>query len=83
MLEIQETNMRFNFNIFSIMMKEAKSVKETPELTNFLSQSKSFQNAALKIHNLKLKFLQKMDEAAFPENYTQEKMIEHHSKKKK
>ena len=76
--------MKFNyFNFFSLLAKEVKTVKETPEVTNFLSQNKAFKNAAIGFHNLKLKFWQKMDEAAFPENYTQDKLIENNNSKKK
>lgn len=74
--------MRFNFNIFSSVLKEAAHRPENQDLTNILSRSKGFQKFALKLHNTKLKFWQKLDEAAFPENYTNDKMIEQHKKKK-
>lgn len=42
------------FNIFKI----AKNAPEYKELTELLSESKSFQDLAIKAHNVKLKALQ-------------------------
>ena len=68
--------MKFKVNLFTTILKEMKQAPEAPQMTDFLSSNHTFQNVALKIHNLRLKFWQKVDEAAFPENYKNDKMIE-------
>ena len=52
-------------------------MKQTPhnqDLTNFLSNNDHFVKGALKVHDLKNKFWQKLDEAAFPEDYELKKI---------
>jgi len=68
--------MKFRLNLLSMIMREMKQTPEAPQMTEFLSSNQTFRNTALKIHNLRLKFWQKFDEAAFPENYKNEKMID-------
>lgn len=60
--------------------KSFQDTAHSPELTSFLSSNKTFVKSALKVHDLKQKFWQKLDEAAFPENYTL-KEIENKSQK--
>lgn len=69
--------MKFKLSLFSMIMKEVKQTPEAPGLTDFLSSNQTFRNAVLKFHNFKLKAWQKVDEAAFPENYKNGKMIDH------
>ena len=68
--------MKFKGNLFTTILREMKAAPEVPQMTDFLSSNHTFRNAVLKIHNLRLKFWQKLDEAAFPENYKNDKMIE-------
>ena len=70
------------FRLLSMFFKEFKETPHNPELTNFLSNNQHFVKGAHKVHDLKLKFWQKLDEAAFPENYKNEKLIEDKKKKK-
>jgi len=63
-------------------LKEFKETTHHAELTNFLSGNKFFIKSALKVHDAKSKFWQKLDEAAFPENYQDGKLIEEQKKKK-
>ena len=73
--------MRLKF--FTSFLKGFKETQHNEGLANFLSNNNSFVKGALKVHDLKSKFWQKLDEAAFPENYKNDKMIEESSKKKK
>ncbi|EAS05425.1 hypothetical protein TTHERM_01078030 (macronuclear) [Tetrahymena thermophila SB210] len=66
---------RFYFGLY----KEIKETPEIPEVTKFLENNKIFQKAALSFHNLKLKAWQKLDEAAFPEEYENRKYIDQNS----
>ena len=68
--------MKFGFNLFTLLLKEVKQTPEEPQITKFLVENSLFRNIALKFHNMKLKTWQKFDEAAFPENYKNEKRIE-------
>lgn len=70
------------FNLLKMFFKEIKDTPASPELTNFLSNNQHFVKGANKIHDLKAQFWQKLDEAAFPENYKNEKLIEDKKKKK-
>ncbi len=69
--------MKFKYNLFATVFKEIKQTPEAPQVTDFLTGNKTFRNASLGIHNFRLKFWQKMDEAAFPENYKNDKLIDH------
>lgn len=71
------------FRIFTQIFKDVKETPHHPELTNLLSNSEQFQKAALKVHDLKLKFWKELDKAAFPEQYTDDKAIEDKSRGKK
>jgi hypothetical protein len=64
------------FRLFTQIFKEVKETPHSPELTEFLSNSEHFQKAALKVHDMKLKFWRELDKAAFPEEYKDEKFIE-------
>lgn len=68
--------MKFKTNLISMFIKELKQTPEAPQITEFLSENQFFRSGALKLHNMKLKFWQKFDEAAFPENYKKDKMID-------
>ncbi len=70
------------FRLLGLFFKDLKETQHHPEITNFLSNNESFVKGALKVHDLKNKFWQKVDEAAFPENYVNEKLIEDKRKKK-
>lgn len=66
-----------NSKFLGQIFKNFKGIKETPhnqDLTNFLSNNESFVKGALKVHDLKNKFWQKLDEAAFPEDYELKKI---------
>jgi hypothetical protein len=69
------------FKIFTGLFKEFKETPANPHLTEFLSQNDGFKQAALKVHDLKLKFFNELDKAAFPENHKDDKFIEDKSKK--
>ena len=57
-------------------LQESKNVKEIPEVTNFLENNSKFRKFSNKVHFLKSKFWQKLDEEAFPENYKNDKFID-------
>lgn len=74
--------MRWNFNLFSVICRDAKQIPENQHITDFLSQSQVFRKFSMGIHNLKLKFWRSIDQAAFPENYKNDKFIDHKKKYK-
>lgn len=61
------------FNKFLGLFKEIQQTPHHPELTDFLSKNKHFQKMCYGIHEFPSYLLRKLDEAAFPENYEQEK----------
>lgn len=67
--------------LLGMLFKEFKETPHNQDLTNFLAKNQSFVKGALKVHDLKTKFWQKLDEAAFPENYKNGKLIEENKKK--
>ena len=69
------------FRLFFDLYKEAKNAPEIPEVTEFLEKSKFFSKFSLGFHNLRIKAWQKLDEAAFPEEYENKKYLEHHKEK--
>ena len=71
------------FKFFTQIFKEVKETPHNPHLTEMLSQSEQFQKAALKVHDMKLKFWKELDKAAFPDDYKDEKLIEDKNKKGK
>lgn len=71
------------FRLLALFFKEFKETPHSPDLTNFLSNNPHFIKSALRVHDLKLKFWQKLDEAAFPEDYANEKLIEDKHRKDK
>ena len=64
------------FILLAFLFKEIKETPENAQLTNILVNSKGFRNVSLKIHSLKQTFWQKLDEAAFPEDYKANKFID-------
>ena len=72
-----------SLRFFSKFLKHFDTVKEVPhnqQLTSFLSSNPHFVKSCLKVHDMKTKFWQKLDEAAFPEDY-EVKNIENNSQK--
>lgn len=72
-------------NRFRLITQMFKEIKETPaneQLVDALSKSEQFKKAAVTVHDLKAKAWRALDEAAFPENYTADKLIEDKSKPK-
>lgn len=71
---------KFNF-LFGLLGKaiKSKNVSDIPQLTNFLKSSEVFKSFAWRIHDLKNKTIDKLDEQAFkddPQNnpkYNQQK----------
>ncbi|KRX08850.1 Thioredoxin-like fold [Pseudocohnilembus persalinus] len=63
--------MRNLFNLF----KQVKGAPEYKELTDFLANNETFKDMALKAHNMKLKGIQSIDKAAFPEEHANKKYI--------
>ena len=49
--------------------KQFKQMKDIPEVTEFLKNNKNFQDASWKIHNMKSKFIEKLDEEAFGKDH--------------
>jgi len=66
------------FRLFFDLYKEAKNAPEIPEVTDFLEKSKFFSRFSLGFHNFRIKAWQKLDEAAFPEEYAEKKYLEYH-----
>jgi hypothetical protein len=60
-----------------------KNQKDIPELTNYLSNNKSFEKFSIGIHNIKLKVIHHIDKAAFPEHYKDIKPVEESMESKK
>lgn len=61
----------FLFNFLTSLFKQAnrvKNVNDVPELTNFLKNNEIFKAAAWKIHDIKNKAVQKMDDVAFQDD---------------
>ena len=59
------------------LFKIAKETPEIPEITEALKNSSTFRRIVKKVEFTKLKGIQLLDEAAFPENYTKDKLLEH------
>lgn len=63
------------FKVFFGIFKEVKNTPHHPELTEYLSKNEHFQKACHKVHDFQYYLLRKLDEAAFPENYQDQKLI--------
>lgn len=59
------------------LVKIVKDTPEIPEVTEALKGSSIFQTFVKKVEFTKLKSIQLLDEAAFPENYKNEKLLEY------
>ena len=66
-----------------MLFNDFKQAPEIPEVTNYLANNKKFEKLSIEIDNLKLKFWQKLDEAAFPEEYEDKKHLEEKNKNQK
>lgn len=64
--EKQEEKMNRFKGLFGLF-KEVKNTQHHPELTEFLTHNKTFQNAVHKIEDFKGFLIKSLDEAAFPE----------------
>ena len=47
--------------------KQFKEMKDIPELTEYLKNNKDFKDASWKVHKMKSRFMEKLDEQAFGE----------------
>ena len=72
-----------SWRFLSQVLKKFQNTPHNQEITSFLSSNRLFVRSALKIHDLKQKFWQKLDEAAFPEDHNALKGIENKSLKDK
>lgn len=62
------------FKGFFGIFKEVKETPHNPELTKILENSKTFEKAAFKVHDMQKKFWTELDKAAFPEDYEHKKI---------